>query len=142
MTYDSSLSRDIDQVRYLIGDTTGVAATEYAKDEEIQWALGEAANIYMAAADVCMSIYRKARIGGVHEKKVGETEIKYDRAMEFRGMAEDLRARGSAYKKPTSGGVEVSETETYEEDTSLIQPAFGIGKFDNPNATKTATEIS
>ena len=139
MTYNSSLSTDKDRVRWLIGDTSNADATEFSKDEEIQWALTQEANIYMAAASVAMAIYRKSREGGVQELKVGETRIRYDRAMEFRALAEDLRARGSPYKNPTAGGVEKSDTESMEEDTSLIQPSFGVGMLDNPGATSSST---
>ena len=132
MSYDSSLSTSKDRVRWLIGDTD--TDNEYAKDEEIQWALTQEKNVYMAAAAVAMAIYRKNREGGVQELTVGETKIKYDRAMEFRALAEDLRMRGSTYKVPSAGGVYEDDRETYEEDTDLIQPAFGVGMHDNPNA--------
>jgi hypothetical protein len=142
MSYDSSLPTDKDKVRWLLGDTSDAAATEYAKDEEIQWALSEEQNVYMAAAAVAMSIYRKERIGGVQELTVGETRIKYDRAVEFRALADDLRARGSAYKEPTAGGISEADEDTYEDDSDLIQPAFGIGMHDNPAESSNEEETS
>jgi len=142
MSYDPSLTTNKDRVRWLIGDTSNVTATELSKDEEIQWAITQEANIYMAAASVAMAIYRNARAGGVQELKVGETRIRYDRSMEMLSLANDLRTRGSAYKVPTSGGVDKAETEAMDADTSLIQPSFGVGMMDNPNASKTTNEIS
>ncbi len=137
-TYDSTLTTDKDRVRWLIGDTdVGTdddSNNAVAQDEEILWALTQEKNIYMAGGAVALAVGRKLRSGGIQDLLVGETRIRYDRALELLALANELRARGSTYKQPSAGGVFVADTTSYDENTALEQPNVAVGMHDNPQS--------
>ena len=85
-------SSDKDAVRYLTGDTCYEA--QQTSDEEIEWAIAEEANVYLAAARVCRSIAgmyaRRA------DRSVGDLKISYSSIRDqYDTLANDLSARGA-----------------------------------------------
>lgn len=133
ITYDRTLKTDMDRVRFLVGDTD--ITNGVAHDEEILWALTTEHNVWMAAASVYLSIGRQLRAGGVQDLLVGETRIRYDRALEMEALAQSIRARGMAHMQPTAGGIFTADRTTYEDDTALEQGNVGVAMHDNPQSS-------
>ncbi len=131
-TYNSSLGKDKDKVRFLIGDSdTGDLILQ---DEEIEWLLDTEHNIYMAAGEAADKAASKLRRLGIQDLKVGETRIRYDRSLEIREKVSRLRDRGRAHQLVDAGGVFLSDRTDMEGDSSLIQPGIKRGMTDYPGS--------
>ena len=98
-------------------------------DEEIDFVLGEEANVYMAAARVAELV--AGRVGAVASKRVGSLSITYG-SQYYSQLAASLRARGSLYQVPTAGGLSKSEKLAEQQDTDRVKPQFEIGMQDIP----------
>jgi hypothetical protein len=132
-TYDTSLSTDKDWVRFLIGDTNTNA--QLVQDETIEAILTAEMNVYMAAAEICEYIARGLTRGGtVKDRKVGETKIGYRTSEGMLQLSHRLRLRGSAYMKPSAGGVYKTDTDNYDQDTTLDKPEIGKRMTNNPRS--------
>ena len=129
-TYDitklATVSRE--QVRFLIRDTD--TARQMAQDEEIDWALTQEMNIYMAAAAVLIATANRSH--GVSSKSVGSLSLSFEGPDAMLRRAELLRARGRTYQKISAGGISLDDRNDLEKDSDLIQPHFAVGKHDNP----------
>ena len=130
ITYAPTCTCEKDLVRFIIGVV--VEDDGVAQDEEILWTLTTEHNVWMAAAAVALAVGRRLRSGGVQDLLVGETRIRYDRALEMLALVKDLRARGMAHMQPSAGGVFVADTEAYDANTALEQPNISVGMHDNP----------
>jgi hypothetical protein len=131
-TYNNSLGKDKDRVRFLIGDSdTGDLILE---DEEIEWLLTTEHNVWMAAAEAADKAASRLRRLGIQDLKVGETRIRYDRSLEINEKVARLRDRGRAHQLVNSGGLLVDDRTTMEGDSSLIQPGIKIGQHDYPGS--------
>jgi hypothetical protein len=138
-TYDLSKLSDATlgpryQVRFLVQDTN--TNRQLVQDEEIDWTLSQAANVYTAAADICDSLV--ARAAGVQTRKVGDLTLTYDPKF-YRELAATLRARGASDQIPFFGGQSISGKEANQNDTDAVSPAFAIGLDDNPAAPSPST---
>lgn len=113
-----------DAIRFLIGDTR--SDDSLVQDEEIAWALTQHSSIYAAAALVAESI---ASYFATQATSVIIGPIREDygqRAKDYTAKAKDLRNK--ATERGTinffCGGISVSDKETSEADTDLVQPIF------------------
>lgn len=128
-SYNSDLSLEKDQVRFLIQDRT--STRPFFQDEEIEWMLTQEHNIYMAAAMLCDTLV--ARSGGVKWKQVSQLGIEYNVDF-FRGLAATFRARGLAHQIPYAGGISSSDKLSVQGDSDWIRPVFSKDLGDNPEA--------
>jgi hypothetical protein len=124
------MPRDIDKVRFYVGDTT--SADPLFSDQEIQFALSESGNVRMAAS-LCAT-KKAAEWSRLADLKEGQLSIAYSqRSKQMLAIAEALQEVASLVDPPmpSAGGVFVSDKETTEEDDSLVQPAFSVDMLDN-----------
>lgn len=120
-----------DAVRFLIQDTN--TNRQLVQDEEIEWVIGQEANIYMAASQICTQLVVKGGGGGVKKKKVGDLTIEYDVAF-YRMLAGSLSARGMGHQVPYAGGISAADKNRQEQDPDWVPPKVYRGMADNPAA--------
>lgn len=121
-----------DQVRLLVGQTSsGDPALLY--DAEIYWTLTQQPNPYFAAAQASISLAGKYT-ALASDRSVGKTRVVYlDRAKTLRDQAASLRRQGMLSGVQWYAGNMLQADQTADrEDSTLVQPAFRIGQFDNP----------
>lgn len=112
---------DLDQVRFLIGDTD--TTDQLVTDEEATWALSEG-SVYNAAAELCDAI--AAKFSRKVDKSVGDLRLSYSKLSEqYSKKSKQLRSRGAfggiaAY----AGGISVSDKETAESNTDRVSPSI------------------
>lgn len=121
------------QVRFWLQDTQ--STRPLVQDQEIDWALNQYANVYMAAAALCDSLVAQA--GNTKSRKVGELAIDYDPQF-YRGLAAVLRSRGLTYQGPSVGGISVVDKIAAAADSDAVTPAFFRGEGQNPSAPQPA----
>jgi hypothetical protein len=140
-TFDASLSTDKDWVRALIGDMdTGNA---YLQDETIEAILTEEQNKYVAASRACRIIYMNLTGGGtLEDRKVGETRIRYQAAQRFKQTADELKARGSAYIMPWSGGIYKTDRDARDDDADKLGIDIARNMTDNPRSPTDLTNTT
>lgn len=121
-SYDSSLSQERDQVRFLVGDTDP-AATHLAQNEEIDWALTQG-GIWFAASLIADSI--ASFFSDSADKQVGDLRLSNSqKSTQFRDLAVNFRANMSRISvAPFFTGQSESVKETDKLDTDLVQPFF------------------
>lgn len=91
--YDKHLSRDIDKVRLLIGDTGTPNAV--LEDESITFFLSEEANIYLAAARAGETILASGK--GIEQLELDDhLTVTYagDKESAYRALLKSLREKG------------------------------------------------
>ena len=145
VTYDPACSADKDKVRALIGDTTAYDPTpdESLDDQEITFALTKSGSeIYAAASFACRMLRAKlARFCDV--KATDYSEAFSQRAKQLAELQKDLdRQALLGGTEVSAGGIEVSDFETADEDTTLVQPSFKVGMTDNPEGTEQDADIT
>jgi len=125
----------LDAVRMLIGDTN--AASARLSDEEIQYFINTAGNLYLAAAYAVEAIM-SVEGGGVTSKQVGDLKITYGGsggASGLAALAKTLRLRAARTSgNPFAGGISEGDRDTIESDTDRSKPAFTVGDTDNPGS--------
>jgi hypothetical protein len=105
------------------------------QDETIEAILTAEMNVYMAASEICEYLARGLTYGGtVKDRKVGETKIAYRSSEDLLMLSMRLRKRGSAYQKPSAGGIYTADKQTYDQDTTLDKPELAKRMMDNPRA--------
>lgn len=129
--YQDTMPRDIDKVRFFVGDTD--SSDQLLTDEEIDFALTEGGSV-RAAASICADrlAAQYARLADLTE---GQLSLKYSqRFQQFRTISASV---GSASKvttiaMPSAGGIFVADKEATEEDDTLVKPSFTVDMLDNP----------
>lgn len=131
-------SSDLDQVRFLIGDTD--TDDQLVNNEEVDWSLSQF-SVYIAAAELCDAI--AAKFARKVDKSVGDLKISFSKQGEqYSKKAKQLRSRGSfAGITPYAGGISVSDKESTRENSDRVSPTFrkGMTDFDsisNPDDPK------
>lgn len=128
----TDISGDVDtdreRVRDLVGDHKDT--DHLIDDEHIDRALVDEANIYGAAAAVCVKIAAiMARESDVtHEGYSKRLSSRFD---QFMKLGEFYRTKSRDYELPYAGGISEDEWQDWQQDTDLIQPTFIRGQFDN-----------
>lgn len=135
-TFDTSLSTDKDWVRALIGDTDVSPATDaFLADETIEAILTKEMNVFMAASRAARMVYMQLTGGGgIEDRKVGETRIRYQAAQRFKQTADELKARGYTYAKPYSGGIYKADRDAFDVDKSKLKTDLRHNLGENPRA--------
>lgn len=142
-TYTNSPGTDsIDAIRLLIGDTDVASAA--LTDEELQYYLDTAGNLYLAAAYAVEAIM-SAQGGGITSKQVGDLKVTYGGAGGASGLAalaKTLRMRAARTSgTPYAGGISVADREALDADTDRTASAFVVGQDDNPSVDTTETGV-
>lgn len=125
MTYSTALATSLDQVRFHVGDTSNVAATELLADGEITYLLTQETNIYRAAASAAEAIAGKfARLA---DTSVGDVSVSNSQKQaQYLKLSATLNAkaarRGSA--PAFAGGISISDRDAREADTDRTLPFF------------------
>ncbi len=117
-----------DEVRFLVGDTD--STDTQVTDAEISWALADASNTTLAAAQIAEAI--AAKYARFVSKSVGDLSIQYaQRQQHYAELAARLKAKGSRRGVvPYAGGISQADKETQEDDSDRVQPSFTKGMHD------------
>lgn len=128
---------DLDQVRFLIGDTLSVQPL--IQNEEINFAIAQQSTLRLAAAVVLRALaarytrYPNFAVGDVSASAlsdVAEGFMRRARELDPTGVT-----AGSALCAPSFGGLTLSEKEMLDGDTDAVQPLFRKGADDYPGTS-------
>lgn len=124
-------SSNKDAVRFLIADTD--VSDSFVTDEEILWALSVSSDdINQAAAIVARAL--SAKFSTLSDETIGPLQFKYaERAKNYEKIAirmEKTASNSISLNGIYCGGVDISEKEANESDSSLVQPEFKKGITD------------
>jgi hypothetical protein len=123
----------LDAVRFLVGDTN--SDEQLSTDGEINFALGQSANIYFAAAIVARGI-AAAFARGVFTKFDAVSQNLGKNSEHYLTLAMSLEEQGRKYGAPSlgiaAGGIKESEMLRAAQDTDRRHPAFGTDQHNNP----------
>lgn len=125
------------EVRLLIQDT--VSSRPLFQDEEIDWSLTTAANVYMCAADLCDVLV--AQSAGVKSKRISDFYITYDVAL-YTKLSGTLRARGMSHQVPYVGGISQADKDAQTSDSDWVEPRISRKQGDNPAGFDPVTNTS
>lgn len=120
-TYDLPIASDLHRVRLYIHDTD--SATAQYQDEELDELLSEESDP-LAAAILAVDglIGRYSRIGTF---RVGDTSIDgLEIVKGYRFIADALRARQTGAPLPYAGGIDVTDVENRQADSTRVTPSF------------------
>lgn len=132
-TYDTTLPVDKDKVRLLIGDT--FSTDPQLSDEEIDAILALYGSVARTAVGACRML--AAKYSRNADKWVGDLKIlASQKAKAYLALAEELEdaggnALGVSSGVPTAGGINVTEKELAQDDTTRVVPFFRRGLHDN-----------
>jgi len=120
-SYDSSLTQDRDQVRFLVGDTA--TANQLVQNEEIDWALTQG-GIWFASSLIADSVAGK--FSDSADKQVGDLRLSNSqKSKQFRDLAANFRSNMSRISvAPYFGGLTESGKDVDEDNTDLVAPFF------------------
>ena len=127
-SYDlSDLDTEFNRLRLEIGDTD---SDEYfLDDEEIEVIQSEKTSFYRRAAACCELVC--AKVAREVKSKIGHfSEDSNEIYVRYKALADRYHAYASM-NYPWSSAISVSEKETYEDDTSLVQPKIKLGIHNN-----------
>lgn len=129
-SYQDTMPRDIDKVRFYVGDT--VASDPLLTDQEIEFALAEGGSVRSAA--VLCANKKAAEWARLADLKEGQLSISYSqRSKQMMALADTIQ-ESSAFVDPalpTAGAIFVADKEDTEADTTLVKPAFTVNMLDN-----------
>ena len=135
-TYQDTMPREIDKVRFYLGDT--VSTAPLLTDEEIKFSLDEGGGPRSAAAICCDRLAAKFAV--LVDTTVGTLRISYsNKAKQFHEMAVNLRARAAYQALPHAGGILVAEKSANQQDDSLVEPSFTVDQLDSTYVGKLNT---
>jgi hypothetical protein len=127
-SYDlSDLATELNRLRLEIGY---VDSNDYfLDDEEIAIVQSEKTSFYRRAAACCELVC--AKVAREVKSKIGHfSEDSNEIYVRYRALADKFYAYAST-SYPWSSAISISEKETYEDDTSLVQPKIKLGIHDN-----------
>lgn len=126
-----AITTDIDKIRLEIGATDATASVTLF-DDEITYALTQEDNFWGAAARcaemLSMKYMQKADVRLGHSLWVQYTKL----AEQYAAQAARLRQKALGTRVPWVGGMDLADKQTYEEDLSIVQPAFARKMMENP----------
>lgn len=128
-SYNLELTREIDQVRFLSGDTN--ENSHFIEDEEITFALTQEGNVRGAAA--LLLEHLAGRFSSAADKSVGPFRLSYSsRAKSYADRASALRQRGiTIFAVPSAGGISIDGKSSRQADTDRVRPAFTRDMMEN-----------
>lgn len=134
-----------DAVRFLVQDTTEpvAPAVGLVQDEEIDWALTQQTNLYLAAALVARAIGAKFS-AKASVKQVGDLRIEHtETAKRYFALADQLTAQAGTVGRlaaPYFGGISYADKQIDETNSDRVLPAFRVNQFDSQNSRDSQTE--
>lgn len=129
-SYDSTLATDRDKVRFEIQDTE--ESDQLFSDEEIDARLTSMGSVPATVLDLAKKLMMKfARLVDVTVGKVSEANSQ--RYAAYKDLVTRLEQENAAYCLPSFGGTSVSNNETLDADTGLVQPAPGAKRDELDN---------
>jgi hypothetical protein len=124
----------IDAVRFLLGDT---GTPSQLTDPEIQFALDQNANTYVAAAICARAL--SARYARRVDTRFETVESKYGQlSAQFHKLALNLdqqAKRAGGLGAPVAGGISKAEVENARLDADRVKPFFYDNLLNNPPAS-------
>lgn len=122
---------DLDEVRFLIGDTD--TTDQLVSNEEIAWAIANNAGTILAAATLCEAL--SAKFAREVDKSIGSLSVSAaSRSGHFASRAASLRVQSVALCEVFVGGLSISDKAALDADADAVQPFFRAGQDDNPRA--------
>lgn len=132
----------LNEVRFLIGDTTSTAAWTL-QDGEIQYAIAKyPSNLLLAAALCAESIVAKLK-SQAQSESIGDLSISYNSTLltSYQQTAYSLRQRANlAGVKPYVGGVSLAEKNSVYADTDRVGTAATIDGMSRTSTTNDTTD--
>jgi hypothetical protein len=134
-SYNEDLPRNLDVVRFNVGDTD--AEDQLLQDGEIEYLLSDSGdNVLLASARAADRIAAKfARQAAI---ELGDfAEEAQQKAQAYEALADTLRMESSSGSGvgsapiPRAGGITTDSKDAVEEDTGIVQPRFKRDMFDN-----------
>ncbi len=136
-SYDTTLTADLDKVRFYIGDTN--SDEPLLSNEEIEFLVsseGSARAAAIAGAEMIASKF--ARFA---DSAVGDLSISYSqRHAQYLAVAARLRRSLTLSVAPLVGGISNSRKETVEDDTDRVEPAFTVGMLSHPDTVRSTSD--
>lgn len=135
MTWTYSLSdlstSEKDQIRLEVADND--STKPLLADEEILYAITVERNFWSAAAR-CAEMIARHFFRFADEVRLGRAlQLQhYRRAKQYMDMAIALRRKALGTIVPYVGGISVTDKQTFEQNTDLVQPAFARTMMENP----------
>ena len=129
-SYQDTMPRAIDKVRFYVGDTS--SSDQLLSDEEITFALSEAGGNVRQAASLCAT-RKAAEWSKLADLKEGQLSISYSQRSKQMLTIADAIIDSSVTLDPAvpfAGGVFVADKVSVEQDTSLVEPSFGVDMLD------------
>ena len=125
-TYNSSLTSDLDKVRFLIQDTDVTAAQ--LQDEEINGTISMYGS-YKAAAVACCEVLASKYAGSDDLKKIGNLTVSnfLNKSRKYTELARIIRGQVFKFISPYLGGQSISDKEINQDDDDNVQPSFKRG---------------
>lgn len=122
-TYSStSISTDLAKVRLRIGDTN--TKDQLLTDEEINYYLGQKANVDLAAAD-CIEFGIIPKLSrDVDRSNLGMSATRSQKVQHYMDLAKRLRAQSWTGAEVTSTAQSLADREANDADSDLLQPMF------------------
>lgn len=141
------MPRDIDKVRFYVGDTD--TTDQLLTDEEITFALAEGGSIRAAAA-ICAD-RKAAQYARLADLKEGQLSITYSqRFKQMQALSEAITAGATLADPamPSAGAIFVADKQATEESTLLVRSSFAVtmldsefvGSLDRPGTQPEETE--
>jgi hypothetical protein len=119
-----------DQVRFLIGDTE--ESRKKLGDAEIDWMLTQYTNVYRAASMCCYAIAAMFSDQATYSVG-GYSESANLKSREYKARARDLERQSLAAASPVVTGQSVTDKQTDESDTDVVQPAIKRDMMTHPD---------
>lgn len=141
-SYVGPASSAKDQVRFLIGDTTGTPVSmQILSDEEIEWLLSQYNDSpIQAAIRACETVI--AKFSRMSDETVGSISIRFSqRAQGYRDLIADLKTRIATEDcTPYAGGISKSDKQTQEMNTDRVDPDFKKHMMENQDISPWVTD--
>lgn len=124
MSYSATLTTSLDKVRFHIGDTSNVAASELLADGEIAYILTEETSIYRASAVAAEAI--AAKFARLADTSVGDVSVSNSQKhTQYLALSKVLYRKASGRAAPAFlGGASISDRDTRNSDTDNPIPFF------------------
>jgi len=133
-SYQDTMPRDIDKVRFYVGDTD--VNDQLLSDQEITFALSEAGGNVRRAASLCAT-RKAAEFSKLTDLKEGQLSISYSqRSKQMLTIAEAIIDTSVTLDPaiPFAGAVFIADKQSVEGDTTLVEPSFGVDMLDSEPA--------
>lgn len=128
-SYDlADFDTELNRLRLEIGDTK--SDDYFLDDEEIMVIQSEKTSFYRRAAACCELIC--AKVAREVNSKIGHfSESSNEIYVRYKSLVAKFSAQSST-SYPWSSAISISEKESFEDDTSLVQPKIKLGLHNHP----------